>query len=615
VKLTRWKRPVIAIGLSALAVLVLPPLGGTEILRGDRAFDAGLGLCYAMMALSLNLLLGYAGQISLGHGAFVGIGAFASGLLMTRGLHLPFPFAVLGAGVVGGAFALALGFPALRLRGLYLAIVTVAFAIAIEESLFKWSPISRGNAGVELPRPKIGSLLLTKNADYLVIVVIALILFWLVDQNVVRTKVGRAFHAIRSDESVAQAFGVDVTRFKLLAFVLSGGLAAIAGSLAGHLVGLVDSHSYSFYPPESFSILLVVMVVIGGLGSRVGVAVSAALYAILPLLFTWTQEWQLIVGAALLIYTVARHPTGIAGAIREARGRKAEKAARRASDDEEDASLPKLPAMPRPAGLPERSPAATDRLLEVQDVSVRFGGLQALQEVSFSVPRGKIVGLIGPNGAGKTTLFNVISGFVKAERGSVRFDGREIIDLPPFRRVGMGIGRTFQLIGLAKDLSVHENFLLAQHVVAGYSVPSGLAALPSSARVERELRDRARNAITSLGFEEYTDTPVRNLSHGQQRIVELGCSLVTAPDLLLLDEPSAGMSPAAAESLAQRLREIRDELGRTILLIEHHIPLVMDVCDEICVLNFGQVLSTGTTEELAARPEVVGAYLGEAVPA
>jgi branched-chain amino acid transport system permease protein len=487
----------------------------------------------------------------------------------------------------------------------------------MEESLFKWTAVSRGNAGLELPRPKIGSLVLIKNADYLVILVIALIGFWLFDQNVIRSKVGRAFHAIRSDESVAQAFGVDVSRYKLLAFAISGALAGVAGALDGHLVGFVNSQNFSFYPPASTSLLLVVIVVVGGLGSRVGVAMAGGLYAILPLVFQSLQDWQLIVGASLLILTVALHPTGIAGAIRESRERRAERRARRVhvGDDEDDAALPKLPALPRPADMPERPATTARHLLEVQGVSVRFGGLHALEDVGFSVPRGKIVGLIGPNGAGKTTLFNVMSGFVRPDRGSVRFAGQEILGRRPSDRVRLGIGRTFQLIGLAKDLSVRENFLLAQHVVAGYPVASALAALPPAARVERELGGRAAGAIAALGFEEYAETPVRNLSHGQQRLVELGCALVTAPDLLLLDEPTAGMSPAATESLAERLREIRDEMGRTILLIEHHIPLVLDVCDEIVVLNFGKVLATGTTAELSTRPEVVGAYLGEAVPA
>ncbi len=252
-------------------------------------------------------------------------------------------------------------------------------------------------------------------------------------------------------------------------------------------------------------------------------------------------------------------------------------------------------------------------MLELRDVHVRFAGLHALSAVTLAARRGEVKAVIGPNGAGKTTLFNAISGFVKPEGGNVRFLGRELMGLPPHARARGGIGRTFQQIGLTKDLSLYENFLLAQHVTADYAVPKGLLYTSTADRVERSMRNRAVQAIEALGFEQFTHTPVRNLSHGQQRLAELGCVLVTAPDLLMLDEPSAGMSPAAVENLGERLREIRDELGRTVLLIEHHIPLVLDVCDYIYVLNFGQVLAHGTTEEIARKPEVIGAYFGEAV--
>jgi branched-chain amino acid transport system ATP-binding protein len=243
---------------------------------------------------------------------------------------------------------------------------------------------------------------------------------------------------------------------------------------------------------------------------------------------------------------------------------------------------------------------------------VRFGGLQAVYEAGLSVPRGRIVGLIGPNGAGKTTMFNAISGLLRPDAGHVELLGRDVSDLPAHARARLGLGRSFQLIGLAKALSVTENLLLAQHVVARYGVASALTAVGASPRVERELRQRAADAIAALGFEQYADTPVQRLSHGQQRIVELGCVLVTAPELVMLDEPSAGMSPGAAENLAVRLRDIRDELGRTVLLIEHNIPLVLDVCDELYVLDAGQMLASGDPDEVIGRPEVVEAYLGRA---
>ncbi|HVL82474.1 MAG TPA: branched-chain amino acid ABC transporter ATP-binding protein/permease, partial [Actinomycetota bacterium] len=434
------------------------------------------------------------------------------------------------------------------------------------------------------------------------------------DVNVTRTKLGRAFHAIRENESVAQSFAVDVTRYKLLAFVISGALAGAAGSMYGTLITFVESATFRY----DVSLTLVVMVVVGGLASRPGVTIAAVAFALLPRLWAnleFLRNWEQLIGAFLLMDLMSRHPGGIAGAIRHARERKGAKAAQEAVDVEEgDAPMPKLPALPRPEGLPERPREESGApLLSVREVSVRFGGLQALDEASLDVHRGQIVGLIGPNGAGKTTLFNVVSGLIRPENGSVWFEGREVTSLPPHERSRLGMGRTFQQIGLAGSLSVMENMLLAQHSVATYDPASALAFLPAVSRKEVELRDRARQAVEALGFERFADTPVRYLSHGQQRLVELACSLITAPELLLLDEPSAGMAPAAAENLAQRLKDLRDELGRTVLLIEHHIPLVLDVCDHIYVLNFGQVLASGSTEEIAAKPDVIAAYFGEQV--
>jgi ABC-type branched-subunit amino acid transport system ATPase component/ABC-type branched-subunit amino acid transport system permease subunit len=611
----RFTRRKVAVVALLAAAAVVPPLvfRTTSLLPPHRALLLAGGVCFALMALSLNVLLGYAGQISLGHGAFLGIGAFASGLL-TIDPQLPVLIGLLGAAAAGALFALVLGFPALRLRGLYLSIITIAFAFMMEESWFRWEPLSGGSAGLELSRPRAGDFVFFQHADYLALLLVMLVGFWLVDQNITRTKIGRAFHAIRWDERTAQGFGVPVAGYKLLAFVVSGALAAVAGALYGHLIGFINSESFAFKSQPNFSLLLVIIIVIGGLGSRIGVVLAALFYALIPEFLSAIRGWELIIGAVALIDIMARHPGGFAGAVRERTNKRAEKKARAHLETVEEAAMPKLPKLPRPAGLPERGDVLPGSpLLEVDGVSVSFGGLKAVDEASLTVRDGQIVGLIGPNGAGKTTLFNAISGFVKPDAGSVEFLGRELLGLAPHLRARLGMGRTFQQIGLTKDLSVSENFLLAQHVAAGYSVAKGLAYTPHAHDVESMLRDRAKQAINALGFEAFTDTPVRNLSHGQQRLVELGCVLVTAPELLLLDEPSAGMSPAAVENLGERLREIRDDLGRTVFLIEHHIPLVLDVCDYIYVLNFGKILAHGTTEEIGRKPEVIGAYFGEAV--
>ncbi|HEV7677259.1 MAG TPA: branched-chain amino acid ABC transporter ATP-binding protein/permease [Candidatus Dormibacteraeota bacterium] len=610
------------IALWAVLLAALPPIterAMPHLFTSGQAQTLDVAACLAMAALALNVLTGYAGQMSLGHAAFLGIGAFASGIMVGR-YGLPMAIGVPAAALFGGIVALLLGIPALRLRGLYLAITTIAFGVALQLSILRIPWISGGNAGVVLPRRLAGDLQLIDNADWLAVLLVALLLIWLLDSNLMRSKVGRAFRAIREDEGVAQSFAVNVVTYKLTAFVISGALTGIAGAFYGHTIGQANSDPFSY----ELSLQLVIMVVVGGLGSRVGVVAAAFFFQVFPAIMpSWFAGYQVPIGAALLMYTVARHPDGIAGMVQEMREQRAMRRERRATpaldddldDIDEQGRLPKLPALPRPSTLPPRPEVAGEVVLSARNVSVRFGGLQAVDDVSLDVPRGRIVGLIGPNGAGKTTLFNALSGHIRPQRGEITFMAQDVSALPPHRRAALGMSRSFQLIGLAKSMTVLDNMLLAQHLLGGYDIGSALAFLPKAARVERELIERAHQAIAALGFERFTGTPVRSLSHGQQRIVELGCLLVTDPELLMLDEPSAGMSPGAAENLAVRLRELRDEQARTVLIIEHNIPLVLDVCDEIYVLNSGAVLASGPTETIARRPEVIGAYFGEAVPA
>ena len=605
--MTRYRYALVVAGLALVFAFGPPLLGGAGLLSETHALTMTYGVAFAAAALALNLVMGYAGQVSLGHFTLVGVGAFAAGIAASpTEWGLPFFVAVLVAALAGGVVAFLIGLPALRVRGLYLAIVTIGFTYAMSESLFRLRALTGGSSGMAVPRPWFGDFELLHNWDFLAVALLLLLGLWLLDRNVTRTRLGRAFQAIRADESVAQAYGIDVARYKLLAFVLSGAFAGVAGSIFGSAFGLVNAEQFEL----RWSLLLVIIVVIGGLGSRGGVVAAALMFAILPRALKSLEGWDLIVGGGLLMFAVARHPGGFPEAIAEAREKKAIKERERSGEPEP--ALPTLPDMPRPTGLAPRAQEAPGRpLLRVRDVSVAFGGLQAVDRASIDVPRGSIVGLIGPNGAGKTTLFNAISGLVKPDSGTVELLGRDVTSSPPHARAAAGMGRTFQLIGLAKDLSVTDNLLLAQHSVAGYTAGEALAWTGRTPRVERELRERARAAVAALGFERYAHTPVKFLSHGQQRIVELGCVLVTAPELVMLDEPSAGMSPGAAENLAVRLADVRDTLGRTVLLIEHNIPLVLDLCDELYVLDAGRVIASGPAREVAALPEVVGAYIGE----
>ena len=596
------------VAIVAVACAVVPWITSEampRLLPASTALTLAIGVALAIAGLSLNLLLGYAGQLSLGHAALLGAGAFAGSIVVDR-WSAPMFLGWIFAAFVGGVIALAIGLPALRLRGLYLALVTIVFGITMQASVLRWEVFTRGSAGASLPRRLWGDTLVGDPSVFLGMALVVLVGVWLVDRNVLRTKLGRAFRIIREDEVVAQAFGVDVTRYKLLAFVLSGAIAGLAGALYGHAIGLVNSDVF----PLELSLRIVLIVMIGGVGRRWGVAVVAVLLALAPKLPDFLQGWDLVAAALVTVYNVVRLPGGLAGLVGKLRTHAAARRPSSSSDDDEP-PVPNLVAVARPPV--ERS--SLDELLVVEDVHVNFGGLVAVDDVTLRVRRGTVVGVIGPNGAGKSTLFNAVSGLVPGARGAVTLDGQRIDHLMPWQRAQRGLGRTFQHVGLAKDMTVRESVLLAQHRDAAYRDAGALLYTGGVDAVERRLGSLADEVVAGLGFERYRDTPIRSLSGGQQRLVELAAVLATGPELLMLDEPTAGLSPAAAENLAERLHELRDEHGQSILIIEHNVPLVLDLCDHVYVLNAGALLADGPPSELARNPEILSAYLGEAVGA
>src|SRR4051812_19441627 len=253
-------------------------------------------------------------------------------------------------------------------------------------------------------------------------------------------------------------------------------------------------------------------------------------------------------------------------------------------------------------------------VLEVRDLSIRFGGLQALEDVNLEVNEYEIVGLIGPNGAGKTTAFNCITGFYKPDTGRVTYRGEGVTRVPPHRKAAMGFGRTFQNVGMGKSSSVLENLKTAQPARGGYDVATGLGGTPAASREERALAEKADAILDLLGLQAVRNARVGGLSYGTLKLLELGCALATEPDILLLDEPSSGMGPDEAHELGERLIDLRQAFGLTMLLIEHHVPLVLSVCDHVYVLNFGRLLAQGAPSVIQTHPEVVAAYLGGEAP-
>ena len=247
-------------------------------------------------------------------------------------------------------------------------------------------------------------------------------------------------------------------------------------------------------------------------------------------------------------------------------------------------------------------------------MSIRFGGLLALDAVSLTVDEWEIVGLIGPNGAGKTTAFNCITGVYRPNRGRVLYRGRDVTDLPAHKKSAMGFGRTFQNVGMVKGATALENLKTAQHAHAGYDALTGIVGTPEVLNRERDLTAKADAILEMLGLEHIRDLHLSGLPYGTLKLLELGCAIATDPDILLLDEPSSGMGPEESHELGDRLLNLRKELGLTMLLIEHHVPLVTSVCDYVYVLNFGQLLAEGAPEAIRNHPDVVAAYLGGEAP-
>ena len=253
-------------------------------------------------------------------------------------------------------------------------------------------------------------------------------------------------------------------------------------------------------------------------------------------------------------------------------------------------------------------------VLEVRDLSIRFGGLQALQDLTLQVNEYEIVGLIGPNGAGKTTAFNCITGFYTPNTGSVSYRGQDVTKLPPHKKAAMGFGRTFQNVGMVKSATALDNLKTAMHSRAGYDALSGIVGSGGSRRSERLLNERADAILEMLGLQDIRDRRVGGQSYGTLKLLELGCALATDPDILLLDEPTSGMGPDESDELGERLLALRKEFGLTMLVIEHHVPLVLRVCDHVYVLNFGRLLAEGKPNVIQTHPEVVAAYLGGEAP-
>ncbi len=641
----------------ALLVLVVCALAFPIVHTNDADIDSmANAAAYATLALGLNIVVGFAGLLDLGYAAFFAIGAYTYGILTAFQLQPEWsafwePFHTLGlvskmaaesgdgsvvhftlsfwlalplAAALAAFFGVLFGAPTLRLRGDYLAIVTLGFGEIVPIVVRNWSDLTNGAAGLNgVAAPKLwlyGSFGVDATPYYYVaIALVALLVF--VSIRLRDSRIGRAWMAIREDEIAAGAMGVDRTKFKLLAFAIG---AAFAGMTGVFYVAKLQTAT-----PEMFgfpvSVMILVMIVFGGIGSVWGVVLGAF---ILQLLQSWwlqdLTEWlhalgrmvdddwlqridlvpsiELIFGLILVLMMLFRRQ----GLIPATRPQAA------LTFDQQHAEIRrggftdlKLQGL----GGDVRTGAAA---LEIKDVTVRFGGLTALNKVNLVVPTGGVVAVIGPNGSGKSTLFNVITGLVEAENdGSIRFHGEEMMGLPPHEILAKGIARTFQNLRLFANLTVMENALIGQHARLKTGTLAAILRLPWTNAEEKAAREWAMEVFAIFGnrLTPRTGQVVAGLSYANRRRIEIARALASRPRILLLDEPTAGMNPAETLELAEQIKSLND-LGLTVLLIEHKLDVVTTLADTVYVLDHGEVIAHGTPAEVRRDEEVLRAYLG-----
>jgi sulfate-transporting ATPase len=557
-----------------------------------------------LVLLSVVVITGYAGQLSLGQFALAGFGAWVAGRLVDAA-GWPFWLALLAGTVaaipVGFLFAL----PAVRARGINLAIVTLGLGTAIELMIFNNGKLVGGFLGTRIGKPHLFGWDINAVAHpgrYALVCMAAFVLVALMVASMRRGRSGRRLLAVRTNERAAAALGISVPGAKVYAFAVSAGIAALGGIL---LAFRKDVILYGSEFPNFTSILAVAWSFIGGIGYLLGPIFGSTLAPgslggqLSDQLFASVTRYIQLIGGGLVILLVLQNQDGIAresvNQIAWLAGRVRAMVPRLGKRGEQTVELP-----------PEERQPVAPRTLEVQDLSVRYGGVVAVDGVSFAVRPGQVVGLIGPNGAGKTSLIDAVTGFTRAARGSVRLDGRELVGLSATKRARAGISRSFQSLELFEDATVLDNLRAASDPRDQLSYLRDLVH-----PVAPPLPGQVVAAIREFRLEQDLLRTVQDLPYGQRRLLAIARAVATRPSVLLLDEPAAGLSEVETAELARLVRRLADDWGIAVLLVEHDMSFVMSVCDRIVVLDFGIRISEGSPSEVRRDPVVIAAYLGE----
>jgi branched-chain amino acid transport system permease protein len=574
----------------------------------------------ALVVLGLNLLIGSVGQISLGHAAFYGLGAYLSAIASTA-WRWPLTGALLFALLVVVAISYLLALPTLRLEGHYLVMATLGFNIIVSILINQLEPFTGGPSGLPgIPSISFGSLTLNSDRGFYYFIWTVFVVIFGFTLNLNESRLGRAFQAIHEKDLTAQALGIPSHRYKVLVFVLSALYAAIAGFCYAHYVTFISPKTFDIF----YSVQVVTMVVVGGMGSLWGGLAGTVLLTCLPEMLHRLEDLQILIYGLILMGVLVYCPRGLLPALlagrwwqpkrwgrqNQERAAQAEPLARQTLQGAMEVFPAFCPAALAPAGRKRALGLDGDSpVLDLREVSLAFGGLQALNRVSLQVKAGEIVALIGPNGAGKTTLLNIISGLLAPQAGEIRLNGLPLQGLPPHVAAARGVGRSFQTAQIYEKLSVLENVQLGYHIWGQSGLLATFCHTPGERREEAHYRQRALSLLESLQMGSKANGPTQQLGLLQQKLLELARALALAPCLLLLDEPVSGLNPRESKVLMAFVAHLRQQrMG--IVLVEHDMDFVMQLADRVVVLQHGTQIAAGAPQEVQRNPRVIAAYLG-----